>query len=69
MTERDPFDRQREEALELVRIARMCMNPKVNANWFERATKLLNETRIIDPINGDPLPCRCTPGNPCAWHG
>lgn len=45
-TERDPFDRQREEALELVRIARMSMNPKVNAGWFERAAKLLKEVGV-----------------------
>lgn len=45
-SERDPFDRQREEALELVRIARMSMNPKVNAGWFERADKLLKEVGV-----------------------
>jgi len=38
---RDPFDEQREEALELVRLARMGLNPKVYSGWFARASRLL----------------------------
>ncbi len=50
MSERDPFDRQREEAIELVRIARMSMNPKVHVDWMARASALLNETALPKPV-------------------
>jgi hypothetical protein len=32
-----------EKAKELIRVARMCMNPANHADWFRRATDFLND--------------------------
>lgn len=37
----DSQQRAIEQAQRLIRTARMCMNPKTNANWFDEATALL----------------------------
>lgn len=35
----------------------------------ERDLDFVYEPYIEDPLNGDHLPCKCKPGNPCVWHG
>ena len=63
----DTQQRAIEQAQRLIKTARMCMNPKNNANWFDEATAFLAGSAVEpEPLQRQPRQTRYCDYDLCA---